>query len=307
MTGFNSACEYNLSEQYGCLLNKMTKSPTIEESACTSPHYSVQIERESESGLASLRLPLIGKAERKTRWIERRFNCHAFAFVVSGSGGLVVNGGALRPVAGPSLFYLRPNIAYRYGPNAGTSWEERFVACEGTRVREWAELGWWPDDPGPYPVPDPRNLARAHENLYEEFESAIPGATVRAKLAWERLIYDLHAARTSPIGGSSEIGKRVDQWRLVPEHDWDLRKEARRCGLSYSRFRECFRERFGIAPHRFLTTLRMDFAARRLVQTDRPVKQLADDLGYSSLEGFYRAFRNAHGLSPVAFRRQRRL
>jgi AraC-like DNA-binding protein len=284
----------------------MTKTKSIEKPPVAAPRYSVEVEREGESGLESLRLPAVGKATGKTAWIERQFSHYAFSFVVSGSGELYVNRGAGRPVAAPSVFYLRPGITYRYGPHPDNSWHERFVACEGRRVIEWTDLGWWPEDPGPYPISDPDSLADAHQKLFEELQSAIPGASDRAKLAWERLVYDLHFCRVSLATGSSAIGERVEQWRLLPERAWDMRKEAEYCGLSYSRFRESFRARFGIAPHCFLTKLRMSCAARLLVQTDQPIKKLASDLGYSSLEGFYRAFRNTHGLAPGAFRRQRR-
>ena len=164
------------------------------------------------------------------------------------------------------------------------------------------------DGPGPT-VRDSIRIARESESSLqsEELESAVPGAPDRTKLAWERLVHDLHTARTGSAPGTpAKIAERLEQWRLAPEHAWDLRMEAERCGLSYSRFRECFREHFGVAPHRFLTKLRMDFAARRLVRTDQPVKQIAADLGYDSLEGFYRAFGKTHGLAPAEFRHRLR-
>jgi AraC-like DNA-binding protein len=48
---------------------------------------------------------------------------------------------------------------------------------------------------------------------------------------------------------------------------------------------------------------RMAEARRRLVETDEPVAEIAEDLGYADATYFARQFRKAHGATPLAWRR----
>jgi len=55
-----------------------------------------------------------------------------------------------------------------------------------------------------------------------------------------------------------------------------------------------------------LTAIRLRRAADWLQHTDRPVVEIALDLGYSDASNFTRAFRRQTGVSPSTFRRQAR-
>ncbi len=55
-----------------------------------------------------------------------------------------------------------------------------------------------------------------------------------------------------------------------------------------------------------IARLRLERAKRRLVETDEPLKNVAWASGFSSLNHFYRAFVRLEGVSPKAYRKQRR-
>ncbi|HEY2710803.1 MAG TPA: AraC family transcriptional regulator [Caulobacteraceae bacterium] len=77
-------------------------------------------------------------------------------------------------------------------------------------------------------------------------------------------------------------------------------------GLSPYHFARQFNARFGVSPMAFVRDRRMALAARRLVDEPRPaLVELAFDLGFESQEGFTRAFKRAHGVSPGRYRRER--
>jgi AraC family transcriptional regulator len=78
-------------------------------------------------------------------------------------------------------------------------------------------------------------------------------------------------------------------------------------GLSAYHFSRQFTARFGLAPMAFARERRMDLAAERLGRDGRPALiELAFDLGFETQEGFTRAFKRAHGVTPGRFRRQPR-
>jgi AraC-like DNA-binding protein len=72
--------------------------------------------------------------------------------------------------------------------------------------------------------------------------------------------------------------------------------------LSPSQFGRVFRSVFGETPHRYLQRRRVERAMTLLRQTDRPVTQVAWDVGFGSLGTFSRTFAAIVGCSPSEFR-----
>lgn len=78
---------------------------------------------------------------------------------------------------------------------------------------------------------------------------------------------------------------------------------ARRIGLSSRRLRDLFLANTGMQPKDWLLRDRLAEAARLLCFTDRPVKDIAAALGFSSDHHFHAAFKQVHGTTPSAWRR----
>jgi AraC-like DNA-binding protein len=83
----------------------------------------------------------------------------------------------------------------------------------------------------------------------------------------------------------------------------DLHTLARRCGLSAYHFLRVFAAALGVTPHQYLVRSRLRHAARRLVEGDQPITEVALDCGFADLSNFVRSFRRAAGTSPRGFRR----
>lgn len=82
---------------------------------------------------------------------------------------------------------------------------------------------------------------------------------------------------------------------------------AAEVGLSLSRLAYLFRAQTGHTPGAYLHALRME-RARLLLETTRlSVREVMHQVGCSDPSHFSRDFRNAHGLSPRAYRLQLRL
>ena len=79
---------------------------------------------------------------------------------------------------------------------------------------------------------------------------------------------------------------------------------ARRVGLSRSRFFEQFRRCVGNSPQHYRDCSRVAIATRLLSTTNRPLIELADELGYGNHSNFTRFFTQHVGVSPSEFRRQ---
>jgi AraC-like DNA-binding protein len=77
---------------------------------------------------------------------------------------------------------------------------------------------------------------------------------------------------------------------------------AREAGLSRAHFSVAFRQAFGMSPHVYLLTRRLERAAALLRTTDHSVTRICMDVGLSSLGSFTTSFGRLYGCTPTAYR-----
>jgi transcriptional regulator GlxA family with amidase domain len=87
---------------------------------------------------------------------------------------------------------------------------------------------------------------------------------------------------------------------------WPVRRLARVSGVSAAHFARSFKEAFGVPPHRYLLTQRVERATALLRDTDLSITEIAFQTGWSSLGTFGRTFRDVIGESPGEFRARER-
>ena len=83
---------------------------------------------------------------------------------------------------------------------------------------------------------------------------------------------------------------------------WPIDRLARVSGVSEAHFARSFKQAFGIPPHRYLLTRRIERATTLLRDTELPITEIAFDTGWKSLGTFGRTFRDITGASPSAIR-----
>ncbi len=72
--------------------------------------------------------------------------------------------------------------------------------------------------------------------------------------------------------------------------------------ISEAYFARSFKDAFGVPPHRYLLTRRIERAAALLRDTDRPITDIAFETGWTSLGTFGRIFRDVTGEAPGELR-----
>ncbi len=82
----------------------------------------------------------------------------------------------------------------------------------------------------------------------------------------------------------------------------DVQALARVTHVSPAHFSREFRRAFGVTPHQYLLTRRLERAAELLRNTDRSVAEICMMVGLRSVGSFTTSFGRAYGLSPTAYR-----
>lgn len=81
---------------------------------------------------------------------------------------------------------------------------------------------------------------------------------------------------------------------------------AEMAGLSIYQFDQRIRALFHLTAGQYLVKVRIDAACTRLSTTSEPIAQIALSCGYSDQSAFSRQFKQAVGISPLAYRKKPR-
>ena len=93
-----------------------------------------------------------------------------------------------------------------------------------------------------------------------------------------------------------------DRMDAASQEEWPVRRLARVSGVSEAHFARSFKEAFGLPPHRYLLTRRIERATALLRETKLPITEIAFQTGWGSLGTFGRTFRDITGDSPGLIR-----
>jgi transcriptional regulator GlxA family with amidase domain len=112
------------------------------------------------------------------------------------------------------------------------------------------------------------------------------------------------------MGQDPELLRRLlrakDRMDAASHEAWPVRRLARVSGVSEAHFARSFKEAFGVPPHRYLLTRRIERAKALLRDTDLAIIEVAFDTGWNSLGTFGRVFRDITGESPGELRARER-
>lgn len=119
-----------------------------------------------------------------------------------------------------------------------------------------------------------------------------------------------HAMSGGPASQDPDLLRRLlrakDRMDAASHEAWPVRRLARVSGVSEAHFARSFKQAFGIPPHRYLLTRRIERATALLRDTDLSITEIAFQTGWESLGTFGRTFRDITGRNPGAIRTRAR-
>ena len=84
-----------------------------------------------------------------------------------------------------------------------------------------------------------------------------------------------------------------------------MERLARELDVSYSHFRQTFKRETGVSPKQYHLQVRLQKAQDFLTNTDKPLKEIAELLGFHSEFHLSSQFKNGVGLAPSRWRNRK--
>ncbi|WP_309118151.1 helix-turn-helix domain-containing protein [Paenibacillus sp.] len=165
------------------------------------------------------------------------------------------------------------------------------------------------------------NRAGMDLGIIEEWTAAYPDVFSLERLetldAFEQLIRSACHDLSQTLAASAEptANPAMDSQRTIDsmiEHiesnglslDFSFQNMARDYGMALPNMSAYFKEQTGLTLLEYTTNLRMDTAKRLLLESDAPLKSIAEEVGYYNVSSFIRRFKQVTGSTPKEFRMQ---
>lgn len=100
-----------------------------------------------------------------------------------------------------------------------------------------------------------------------------------------------------------QFGRCLSKVHRAPAEHWTVEAMALEAGMSRTVFAERFASLMGMTPLNYVTHWRMQEARRKLIDTELPLIDIAEGVGYGSEAAFSRAFKRQFDVTPGELRR----
>ncbi len=110
------------------------------------------------------------------------------------------------------------------------------------------------------------------------------------------------AAATQDPALLRRLLRAKDRMDAASHEAWPVERLARVSRVSEAHFARSFKQAFGVPPHRYLLTRRIERATALLRDTELSITEIAFATGWESLGTFGRTFRDITGESPSTMR-----
>ncbi|MBS1564593.1 MAG: helix-turn-helix domain-containing protein [Bacteroidetes bacterium] len=236
----------------------------------------------------------------------RMLDGYYVVFITKGSGLFESSLTAATSVQAGTCFLLFPGVWHRYKPDPRQGWEEYWVGFRG----------YYPEQLMKQPFFDRKNPF-VNTGLHEELQSLfhrlinevksssagyhqiISGITLQIL----GLLNSISLQDDHERDGSDSFIARV-RFRMRESIDEPVEMEEllREIPMSYSKFRQLFKQKTGRSPHQYYLDLRLDKARELLRSTTLTIDAIAWATGFDSIHYFSALFKKKTGMSPSDYR-----
>ncbi|MBU9720263.1 MULTISPECIES: AraC family transcriptional regulator [Bacillaceae] len=230
---------------------------------------------------------------------------YVFQYTISGSGVLEYENDTYRLQSGDAFIVKIPSSHTYYLPDDSEKWEFVYVTLHGEEAAKcWQYLL---EKLGPvFPVQADSELIQQVMRIYQDVgDRKITDIYSSSARAYEFIMecYRFEKNKGHVLNEVPEaVSKGIFYIRAHYEKQISVEDMAEYVGLSKYYFIKKFKEHMGIPPLQYLTKVRMEQAFHLLTNTELPIKEIAEKVGYPDPNYFHKVFRKVVGLSAGQIR-----
>ncbi|MDO5522468.1 MAG: AraC family transcriptional regulator [Bacteroidia bacterium] len=232
---------------------------------------------------------------------------YQFVYISKGKGIFASETTRKTSIRKGQVMVLFPGQWHSYQPLKETGWNEYYIGFEGSIIDAVIEKNFLSTQNQILDV-------GTNEELVNLFSTAIKIAKEDKKSAQQYLagivfhilgmILSLSQNRSYDARESTQVIERAKIIMGENIHkEIDIKEIASKLGTSYSWFRKFFKEYTGYAPAQYFQELKLRKAKVLLTETNLPIKEIAYELNFSSIEYFLSFFKQRVKITPSEYRK----
>ena len=230
--------------------------------------------------------------------------------ILSGRGFYTADDNTRNLTAG-QMFLIRPGQPVVYCSDRHDPWRYLWFGFRGERVKSILNHCGFTKNRLVLPAPVPESVISIQNEMFEHITLDYADALFREASLFKFLsLLCEHAshlpALTDTEGGEDTVNpyvvQAIDYINSNYMHSISVSDIAERIGISRTYLNRLFKLEYNMPAQEFLMDFRMRKAEFFLLNTSRPVKEIARDTGYQDQLVFSKAFKKRFDLSPKQYR-----
>lgn len=238
----------------------------------------------------------------------RIFDEYQLVYISEGEGYFESASVPRTKIAAGTMFLLFPGEWHTFSPDATTGWTQYWIGFRGANIDLRVENRFLSKKTPIFEVGINDMIIRLYNEAIEAAREEIScfqlllAGIVNHLLGLTYVLDHNRRFEETNTGVADKIQKAKVLMLESLYEAVGLQEIARRVGMSYSSFRQHFREYTGNAPASYLRKLRLERAMELLTRTTMTVKEIAYTLNFPSPDYFSMQFKKAFGRSPSDYR-----
>jgi len=212
----------------------------------------------------------------------------------------------------PNEFFMLPrNMEHAYGSDDANPWSIYWLHFGGVQLPELNKLSSILPSSGPSQISGREEIVKAFNKMYHALSlgysiNNLMFANLCIPHFLSFFLYNSQHFYESPALQSNVVDQAIQYMNQHLDQNISLPELSASYNYSTSRFSSLFKDRTGFAPIDYFLHMKVQKATQLLDFTDKPVKEIASELGFDDPYYFSRLFKKIMAVSPSDFRTQRR-
>ena len=241
------------------------------------------------------------------QWSEGRIlEEYQLNYISEGQGVLENEQGSFIVKPG-AMMIIRPGIWHRYKPEMKTGWHEHYLGFNGDIADHLLSQSVYAENPEIIYCGYQEELIDTYLKLYDLVKQETPGFQQVCSGLVVKLLGNIVALKKHQDFTGKHVEQVIQKIRFHMheniEEEVDLAQLASDNLIGYSYFRKMFKKYTGVSPHQYHLGLKVLRARELLLTTDKSVKEISYQLGFSSIYYFSRLFKEKTGVNPSGLRK----